>query len=81
VASEDEGNHMTRTGNRASSCDFGGRKLHIPIFRGDDACGWIVRAERYFKLNLMEDDEKHYAVVITLEDKFKLVSMVDRTES
>jgi len=59
----------TRTSSRASSHDFGRRKLRILIFRGDDAYGWIVRAKRDFKLNLLEDDEKLDVVVIALEDK------------
>jgi len=52
-----------------SSHDFGGHKLKIPIFRGDGAYGWIVRAERYFKLNMVHDEEKLDVVVIALEDK------------
>ncbi|MCI79503.1 hypothetical protein A2U01_0100774, partial [Trifolium medium] len=30
---------------------FGGRKrLETPLFKGDDAYGWLVRVERYFRL-------------------------------
>jgi len=36
---------------------------------GEDAYGWIVRVERYFKLNLVEEEEKLYAVLIALEDR------------
>jgi len=49
-----------------SSRDFGGRKLQIPIFQGNNAYGWIFRAERYFKLNLEVKEEKLDVVVITL---------------
>lgn len=59
----------TWSSSRDSSRDFGGRKLKIPIFRGDDAYGWIVRAERYFKLNMVDDEDKLDAVVIALDDK------------
>lgn len=55
--------------SRDSSRDFGGRKLRIPIFRDEDAYEWIIIAERYFKFNLLEENEKLDAVVIALEDK------------
>lgn len=69
VESEDGARHTTRTSSHESSHDFRGRKLKIPIFQGVDAYGWIMRAERYFKLSLVEDDEKLDAEVIALEDK------------
>lgn len=69
LESEDDASRTTRTSSRELSRDFGGRKLQIPIFRGDDAYGWIVRAERYFKLNLVYEDEKLDAVLIALVNK------------
>lgn len=59
----------TTNSTRDSVRDFGGRKMKIPLFRGDDAYGWIVRTERYFKLNRVEEEEKLDAVVIALEDQ------------
>jgi hypothetical protein len=43
--------------------------LEIPIFKGDDAYGWLVRIERYFRLNGVRVHEKLDAAVIALEDK------------
>jgi hypothetical protein len=45
------------------------RKLEIPIFKGDDAYGWLVRIERYFRLNGVRVHEKLDAAVIALEEK------------
>ncbi|CAJ2638342.1 unnamed protein product [Trifolium pratense] len=45
------------------------RKLEIPIFKGDDAYGWLVRIERYFRLNEVRVRDKLDAAVIALEDK------------
>lgn len=39
------------------------------MFTGDDAHAWIVRVERYFKLNAVREDEKLGAVVVALEDR------------
>ncbi|KAK2362488.1 hypothetical protein QL285_087548 [Trifolium repens] len=44
-------------------------KLEIPIFKGDDAYGWLVHIERYFRLNEVRVHEKLDAAVIALEDK------------
>ena len=35
-----------------------GRKLEIPSFDGSDPDGWILRAERYFALNRLTQEEK-----------------------
>ncbi|XP_024963751.1 uncharacterized protein LOC112504018 [Cynara cardunculus var. scolymus] len=35
-----------------------GHKLEIPIFDGKDPDGWILRAERYFTLNQLSQEEK-----------------------
>lgn len=46
-----------------------GRKMEVPIFNGDDAYAWIVRVERYFRLNEVLDEDKLNAVVLALEDR------------
>lgn len=41
-----------RHGGGSGSRFFGSRqRLEIPIFKGEDAYGWLVRVERYFQLN------------------------------
>lgn len=47
----------------------GRRKLEIPVFKGDDAHGWLVRVERYFRVNQVREAEKLDAVVIALEER------------
>ena len=44
-----------------------GRKLEIPVFDGTDPDGWILRAERYFNLNRLNDEEKVEVTVISFE--------------
>lgn len=44
-----------------------GRKLEIPVFDGKDPDGWIMRAERYFKLNHLNDEEQIEVAVISFE--------------
>ncbi|KAJ1416998.1 Retrotransposon gag domain [Sesbania bispinosa] len=72
---EGEGSHYSvsrsRPPRRESSpprvYDFGGRKMEIPVFTGDDTYGWLVRVECYFKLNSVLEDEKLDAVLVALE--------------
>ncbi|XP_058756529.1 uncharacterized protein LOC131629765 [Vicia villosa] len=45
------------------------RRLEIPIFKGDDAFGWLVRVERYFHLNGIRVCDKLDAVVLAMEDR------------
>lgn len=45
------------------------RRLEIPIFKGEDAYGWLVRVERYFHLNGVKVRDKLDAVVLAMEDK------------
>ena len=45
------------------------RKLKIPVFTGEDAFGWTIRVERYFKLKGMNDPEKLQAVMVAMEGK------------
>lgn len=44
-----------------------GRKLEIPVFDGQDPDGWIMRAERYFKLNPLSDEEQIEVAIIAFE--------------
>ncbi|KAJ1434421.1 Retrotransposon gag domain [Sesbania bispinosa] len=41
--------------------------METPMFTGDDTCSWLVRVERYFKLNSVLEDEKLDAVLVALE--------------
>ncbi|GAU47870.1 hypothetical protein TSUD_404410 [Trifolium subterraneum] len=45
------------------------RRLEIPIFKGEDAYGWLVRVERYFRLNEVRVQDKVDAVVLAMEEK------------
>lgn len=59
-----------RHGGGSGSRFFGSRqRLEIPIFKGEDAYGWLVRVERYFQLNGVRVRDKLEAVVLALEDK------------
>lgn len=46
-----------------------GRKIDLPLFNGEDAHGWIVRVERFFSLNHIDDGEKVKLLVIAMEDR------------
>lgn len=46
-----------------------GRRLEIPIFKGEDAYGWLVRVERYFYLNGVRMRDTLDDVVLAMEDK------------
>ena len=49
---------------------FGGRRrLEIPVFKGEDAYGWLVRVERYFRIYEIRTQEKVDAVVLAMEDR------------
>ena len=43
--------------------------MEIPVFKGDDAYGWLVRVERYFRLNEVREHDKVDAVMIAMEDR------------
>uniref|UniRef100_A0A1S8ADV7 Aminoacyl-tRNA ligase n=1 Tax=Citrus limon TaxID=2708 RepID=A0A1S8ADV7_CITLI len=45
------------------------RKLKMPIFEGEDAYGWVYRAERYFAINGLSEREKLMAAALCLEGK------------
>lgn len=78
---EDEGrirsnrSHESRPRSRRHGGGEGGRtmgsrrKLEIPIFKGEDTYGWLVRVERYFRLNGVRMRDKLDAVVLDMEDK------------
>ncbi|KAJ1376650.1 Retrotransposon gag domain [Sesbania bispinosa] len=46
-----------------------GKKLEIPVFSGDEAYGWIIRIERFLRVNDKRDEEKMEAVLVALEDR------------
>ncbi|XP_057449034.1 uncharacterized protein LOC130740445 [Lotus japonicus] len=46
-----------------------GRKIDLPVFNGDDAYGWIVRVERFFRLNEVDDTEKVRLLVVAMEER------------
>lgn len=43
------------------------RKLKIPIFKGEDAHGWVYRVEQYFSIYGLTDREMLMAGAISLE--------------
>ena len=47
----------------------GRRRLELPIFSGDDAYGWLIRVDRYFKVNGVKDDERLDSILVTLEGR------------
>ncbi|KAL6503456.1 hypothetical protein OROGR_025379 [Orobanche gracilis] len=44
-----------------------GRRLELPIFDGTDPDGWILRAERYFNLNRLSNEEQLEVAIIAFE--------------
>ncbi|XP_024027268.1 uncharacterized protein LOC112093319 [Morus notabilis] len=44
-----------------------GRRLEMPLFQGDDPQGWVFRADRYFAVNDVEDEEKVMVASVCLE--------------
>ncbi|KAL4578141.1 hypothetical protein LXL04_014260 [Taraxacum kok-saghyz] len=44
-----------------------GRKLELPIFDGKDPDGWIMRAERYFHLNRLTEEEQIEVAIISFK--------------
>lgn len=47
--------------------DFRFRRLEIPQFDGSNLDGWILRAERYFTLNQLTNEEKIEAGIVAFE--------------
>ncbi|CAH9073319.1 unnamed protein product [Cuscuta epithymum] len=46
-----------------------GRKIDLPLFKGEDAFGWLVRMNRYFRLNQTEEEQKIDVAVVAMEDQ------------
>lgn len=79
--SDDDGSGMSdassvsqprrRRNNDGNSWRFNGsrRRLEVPVFKGEDVYGWLVRVERYFRLNEIRTQDKVDAVVLALEEK------------
>lgn len=47
--------------------DRRGRRLEMPTFEGDNPDDWIFRAERYFSINQLSDDEKIESAALCFE--------------
>ena len=45
-------------GSRSLPRTEGGHKMELPIFVGEDAHGWRVHIDRYFRVNGIRDEEK-----------------------
>jgi hypothetical protein len=56
-------------GGRRLNLGGGRKRLEIPIFKGEDAYGWLVRVERYFRLTEIRMQDRVDAVVLALEEK------------
>ncbi|CAH9078190.1 unnamed protein product [Cuscuta epithymum] len=46
-----------------------GRKIDLPIFTGDSAYNWLVRMERYFRVNHIHEEEQVEAAVVAMEGR------------
>ncbi|CAH9067743.1 unnamed protein product [Cuscuta epithymum] len=46
-----------------------GRKIDMPIFNGEDVCGWLLRMNCYFRLNNTEEEDKIDVAVVAMEDQ------------
>lgn len=46
-----------------------GKKLELPLFHGEDPHGWLFRAERYFAINDVDEDDKVLAASVCMEGK------------
>lgn len=45
------------------------KKLEMPMFNGDYPDGWFYRAEHYFQLHLLKEQEKLKIAIVSLEGK------------
>lgn len=45
------------------------RKIHVPIFEGEDTYRWVYCVERHFTVNTLMKDEKLMAAALCLEGK------------
>ncbi|CAH9133286.1 unnamed protein product [Cuscuta epithymum] len=48
---------------------YTGRKVDLPLFSGNDAYGWLLRVERYFKLNHVLEGDKVEVVLIAMTER------------
>jgi hypothetical protein len=55
--------------NDGRICEERWWQLKIPVFYGDDTCGWTNCVETYFELKEMNDNEKLQTVMVALEGK------------
>ncbi|CAH9138661.1 unnamed protein product, partial [Cuscuta epithymum] len=46
-----------------------GRKIDLPLFNGVGAYNWVIRMERYFRLNNIDEEEMVEASMVAMEDK------------
>ncbi|KAL5578650.1 hypothetical protein UlMin_011092 [Ulmus minor] len=60
-------NYGGGTSSGGTRHDFRFRKLEMPIFDGSNPDGWILKAERYFSLNRLSNEEKLEAAIIAFE--------------
>ena len=45
------------------------KKLEMPVFNGEDPDGWIYRAEHYFQMHLLNEQEKLKIAIVSMEGK------------
>lgn len=45
------------------------RRLELLVFSGEDSTGWMFKAERYFCINGLEEEEKLEATMVCMEGK------------
>ncbi|KAL2512038.1 hypothetical protein Adt_17638 [Abeliophyllum distichum] len=64
VSHEGEGGGSSEKGGRP---DYRTRRLEMPVFDGSDPDAWIFRAERYFSVNQMAEDERMEATAVCFE--------------
>ncbi|XP_022154744.1 uncharacterized protein LOC111021922 [Momordica charantia] len=43
------------------------KKVEMPVFTGDDPNSWLFRAERYFEINHLSEEEKMTVTIISFE--------------
>ena len=44
-----------------------GRKIDLSVFSSEDAYGWLVQVERYFRIHGVEDYDKLKMVLVGME--------------
>lgn len=69
ISREPRRRHRRHGGGSRTKLFESRRMLEIPIFKGEDAYGWLVRIERYFHLNGVRVHDKLEATMLAMEDK------------